>query len=58
MVTSKKNSKCQINNWYFVVVAFAAVLVVLNLLRIFDNNFWGDEAYTIMLSKMKFIVMD
>ena len=39
------------------VSVYAIVLVMLNALRIFDNNFWGDEAFTIRLSKMDFVSM-
>lgn len=31
---------------------YALLLCGLNLIRIFENNFWGDEAYTIRLSRM------
>lgn len=50
MVTSKKDANNRFDYWRIAAVAFAAVLVVLNLLRIFDNNFWGDEAFTIRLA--------
>lgn len=30
----------------------AAILFCMNLLRIFDNAFWGDEGFTIQLAKM------
>lgn len=52
MVTSKKDADNRFDYWRIAAVAFAAVLVVLNLLRIFDNNFWGDEAFTIRLAGM------
>ena len=52
MITSKKDANNRFDYWRIAAVAFAAVLVVLNLLRIFDNNFWGDEAFTIRLSWM------
>lgn len=35
-----------------VLTIYGVVLIALNVIRIFDNNFWGDEAFTIMLSKM------
>lgn len=31
---------------------YSIILVGLNFIRIFDNNFWGDECYSIMLSKL------
>lgn len=30
-------------------IAYAIILITLNFIRIFDNNFWGDEAFTINL---------
>ena len=30
---------------------YGAILIVLNFIRIFDNCFWGDEAYSILLAK-------
>ena len=35
--------------WIYV---FAAVLFLVNFIDIFDNNFWGDETYTIALAQM------
>ena len=52
MIASKINEKNKFDYLQIAVVVFAMVLVVLNLLRIFDNNFWGDEAFTIRLSEM------
>ena len=52
MVTSKKDVNNRFDYWRLAATVFAAVLVILNLLRIFDNNFWGDEAFTIRLSGM------
>ena len=31
---------------------YAVPLVFINIIRIFDNNFWGDEAFSIRLAKM------
>lgn len=39
------------------LIFFASVLFYKHYIRIFDNNFWGDEAYTIRLSKMSFSEM-
>ena len=36
----------------WMAVIYAIVLFGLNLVRVFDNNFWGDEAYSIRLAKM------
>lgn len=52
MVTSKKDVNNRFDYWRLAATVFATVLVILNLLRIFDNNFWGDEAFTIRLSGM------
>ena len=52
MVASKKDVNNRFDYWRLAVTIFSAVLVVLNLLRIFDNNFWGDEAFTIRLAGM------
>ena len=40
-----------------IYVLYVIGLVLLNLIRIFDNNFWGDEAYTILLLKSNWIEM-
>lgn len=36
---------------------YASALFILNFIRIFDNNFWGDEAYTIRLAQMPLLSM-
>lgn len=36
------------------IFLMAAGFVVLNFIRIFDNSFWGDEAYSINLTRMGF----
>jgi 4-amino-4-deoxy-L-arabinose transferase-like glycosyltransferase len=33
-------------------VLYTIALFLLNFIRIFDNNFWGDESFSILLSKM------
>lgn len=38
-------------NGKLVVGIYAAVLFLLNFIRIFDNNFWGDEAFSLLLVK-------
>lgn len=38
-------------------VLYALLLFSLNFIRIFDNNFWGDEAYTIRLARMPLLSM-
>ena len=36
------------------LISFAFILACLHFIRIFDNNFWSDEVYTIYLSNMTF----
>ncbi len=36
-------------NWRVIATLYAVILLILNFIRIFDNNFWGDEAFTIEL---------
>ncbi len=57
MTSLKKNTDYQINYWRLAVTAFSVLLIALHFVRIFDNNFWGDEAYTIRLSQMDFTEM-
>ena len=39
--------------WYNIFIyAYTALLFALNFSRIFDNNFWGDECYSIKLAHM------
>lgn len=33
-----------------IAVAFSVVMALLYIVRIFDNNFWGDEAYTALIT--------
>ncbi len=35
-----------------IIYVYAALLILLNFIRIFDNNFWGDEAFSIRLAGM------
>lgn len=39
------------------LIAYAGVLFVISLLRIFDNSFWADECYSIGLVRMSFTEM-
>lgn len=34
------------------VYLYAAILLLMNFIRIFDNSFWGDEYYSIRLARM------
>lgn len=38
--------------WRLVIIAYSLILFIINLICIFDNNFWGDEAFSIRLAKM------
>lgn len=42
------------NIFTILIIIFAAILFYFHFIRIFDGNFWGDEGYTIRLSKMSF----
>lgn len=57
MEAADKKEKKTRNYWRLVVFFYAVILAILNFIRIFDNNFWGDEAYTIRLSKLSFFEM-
>lgn len=52
MTISEKRTKHRMDYLRLAVTIGAAVLVFMNLIRIFDHNFWGDEAFTIRLSQM------
>ncbi|MBO5336755.1 MAG: glycosyltransferase family 39 protein [Lachnospiraceae bacterium] len=43
--------------WRIAAIIYTVPLFLMNFIRIFDNNFWGDEAYTIKLAKMSFVDM-
>ena len=36
---------------YWSTYIIAAVLIIINVTRLFDYNFWGDEAYSILISR-------
>ena len=40
-----------------ITILYVIVLFIINFIRIFDDNFWGDEAYSINLAKMSFEAM-
>ena len=59
-MSDKKNSIISYHSEYFwrVVAGFyAIVLFFMNFIRIFDNNFWLDESFSINLAKMDFAGM-
>ena len=43
--------------WRLAAVCYALILFGLNFVRIFDNNFWLDEAFSINLARMSFFEM-
>ena len=51
-MVGKKEKPAGYPYWRVIAVVYAAALFALNFVRIFDNNFWGDEGYTIRLSMM------
>ena len=48
--TIVKNKRCSI--YSVMIVVYTLILFMLNFMRIFDNNFWGDECFSIRLAKM------
>lgn len=38
--------------WKLIILFYALILFILNFVRIFDNDFWGDEGFTIRLAQM------
>ena len=42
---------CRVCYWKLIVSLYAVILFLMNFIRIFDNNFWGDEAFTVNLVK-------
>lgn len=49
-----KNNGCKYDVWRVVALLYSVCIFLLNFIRIFDNNFWGDECFSIQLSKMSF----
>ena len=50
-ISNVSQRRCRL--WYNVFLyAYTGLLFVLNFSRIFDNNFWGDECYSIKLAHM------
>lgn len=45
------------NGRRLLISLYALALFLLNFIRIFDNNFWGDETYTIRLAQMRLPAM-
>lgn len=46
-VSDKKNTIVKVD--YLIVLSYAVFLFFLHFVRLFDNNFWADEAFTINL---------
>ena len=45
------NNLNKFHYWKLIVSLYAVILFFMNFVRIFDNNFWGDEAFTVNLVK-------
>lgn len=57
-ISEKERSKKYLQNMSWIIgCIYAMILFWLNWRRIFDNNFWGDEVFTIRLSRMTFVEM-
>ena len=46
-----------ISKGWLATAVYGAILIVLNIIRIFDNCFWGDEAFSIRLAKQSITEM-
>lgn len=46
------NGKRKLSRSRLLTIIYTLILFFLNFIRIYDNNFWGDEGFSIMLSKM------
>ncbi len=50
---NKKDNSLQISQISTIVIClYTALMFTLNFIRIFDNNFWGDECFSIRLAQM------
>lgn len=54
---TKEKRHSQERNMYFLICLCSFVFVCLHTIRIFDNNFWGDETYTIRMAYMNLPAM-
>lgn len=54
---TKEKRDSQKRNGYFLICLCSFVFLCLHFLRIFDNNFWGDETYTIRMARMSLSAM-
>lgn len=43
---SRPDTMSTFHHWRICAIIYSVVLFTLNFIRIFDNNFWGDEAFT------------
>lgn len=46
--------KLKVNFVQIFVILYTLILFILNFVRIFDNDFWSGEAYTIRLAQTDF----
>ena len=54
---NEKKLICKENLVKAAVILYSIILGLLHFVRIFDQNFWGDEGFSIRLAKMDFITM-
>ncbi len=45
------------NKWILLLIVYALIVMTPHFFRVFDNYFWGDEAYTIRLAQMNILDM-
>lgn len=51
----EEKRKCGRISWsYVVAVIYTGILFLLNFIMVFNSNFWSDEGFSIMLSRMSF----
>ncbi len=53
-VTQNKSFDKKDLYWRVFGVIYSIALFAINFIRIFDNNFWGDEAFSVGLARMNF----
>lgn len=54
---NEKKLICKENLVKAMVILYGVIMGLLHFVRIFDQNFWGDEGFSIRLAKMDFITM-
>jgi len=51
-VNKVRSFKLNETRWRILTTIYVAFLICINFVRIFDNDFWGDEAFSIRLANM------